>query len=41
MDDSLKRLAAQQEKAMMMEIRGAMMYPSVVLAVIILVISLC
>lgn len=41
MDDSLKRLAAQQEKdaAMMSKIRGAMMYPSIVLAVIILVIG--
>ncbi len=41
MDDSLKRLAAQQEKdaAMMSKIRGAMMYPSIVLVVIILVIG--
>ena len=41
MDDSLKRLAAQQEKeaAMMSKIRGAMMYPSSVLEVIILVIG--
>ena len=41
MDDSLKRLAAQQEKdaAMMSKIRGAMMYPSLVLVVIILVIG--
>ena len=41
MDDSLKRLAAQQEKdaAMMSRIRGAMMYPSIVLVVIILVIG--
>ena len=41
MDDSLKRLSAQQEKdaAMMSKIRGAMMYPSIVLVVIILVIG--
>lgn len=41
MDESLKRLAAQQEKdaAMMSKIRGAMMYPSIVLAVIILVVG--
>ncbi len=41
MDDSLKRLAAQQEKdaAMMSKIRGAMMYPSIVLVVIVLVIG--
>ena len=41
MDDALKRLAAQQEKdaAMMGKIRGAMMYPSIVLAVIILVVG--
>ena len=41
MDDSLKRLAAQQEKeaAMMSKIRGAMMYPSIVLVVIILVVG--
>ena len=41
MDDSLKRLAAQQEKdaAMMSKIRGAMMYPSIVLVVLILVIG--
>ena len=41
MDDSLKRLAAQQEKdaAMMSKIRGAMMYPSSVLVVSILVIG--
>ena len=41
MDDSLKRLAAQQEKdaAMMSKIRGAMVYPSIVLVVIILVIG--
>lgn len=41
MGDSLKRLAAQQEKdaAMMSKIRGAMMYPSIVLVVIILVIG--
>ena len=41
MDKSLKRLAAQQEKdaAMMSKIRGAMMYPSIVLAVIILVVG--
>ena len=41
MDDSLKRLAAQQEKdaAMMSKIRGAMMYPSIVLVVIIVVIG--
>ncbi|TWP17307.1 type II secretion system F family protein [TM7 phylum sp. oral taxon 352] len=41
MDDSLKRLAAQQEKDadMMSKIRGAMMYPSIVLVVIILVIG--
>ena len=41
MDDSLKRLAAQQEKdaAMMSKIRGAMIYPSIVLVVIILVIG--
>ena len=41
MDDSLKRLAAQQEKeaAMMSKIRGAMMYPSIILVVIILVIG--
>ncbi|MCJ1966014.1 type II secretion system F family protein [Candidatus Nanosynbacter sp. TM7-087] len=41
MDDSLKRLAVQQEKeaAMMSKIRGAMMYPSIVLVVIILVIG--
>lgn len=41
MDDSLKRLAAQQEKdaAMISKIRGAMMYPSIVLVVIILVIG--
>ena len=41
MDESLKRLAAQQEKdaAMMSKIRGAMMYPLIVLAVIILVVG--
>ena len=41
MDDALKRLAAQQEKdaAMMGKIRGAMMYPSIVLVVIILVVG--
>lgn len=41
MDDALKRLAAQQEKdaAMMSKIRGAMMYPSIVLVVIILVVG--
>ena len=41
MDDAMKRLAAQQEKdaAMMGKIRGAMMYPSIVLAVIILVVG--
>lgn len=41
MDDALKRLATQQEKdaAMMGKIRGAMMYPSIVLAVIILVVG--
>lgn len=41
MDESLKRLAAQQEKdaAMMSKIRGAMMYPSIILAVIILVVG--
>ena len=41
MDESLKRLAAQQEKdaAMISKIRGAMMYPSIVLAVIILVVG--
>ena len=41
MDDSLKRLAAQQEKeaAMMSKIRGAMMYPSIVLVVFILVVG--
>ena len=40
-DDALKRLTAQQEKdaAMMGKIRGAMMYPSIVLAVIILVVG--
>ena len=41
MDDALKRIAAQQEKddAMMRRIRGAMVYPGIVLGVIILVIG--
>lgn len=40
LDDSLKRLAAQQEKdaAMMSKIRGAMTYPAIVLVVILLVV---
>lgn len=39
LDESLKRLAEQQEKdaALMSKIRGAMIYPAIVLAVIILV----
>lgn len=40
LDDALKRIAAQQEKdaAMMSKIRGAMVYPAIVLVVILLVI---
>ena len=40
LDDALRRIAAQQEKdaAMMGKIRGAMIYPMIVLAVILLVI---
>lgn len=40
MDDALKRIAAQQEKdaAMLSRIRGAMVYPAIVLVVIVLVI---
>jgi type IV pilus assembly protein PilC len=41
LDESLKRLALQQEKdaAMMSKIRGAMTYPAIVLVVIILVVA--
>jgi len=41
LDDSLKRLAVQQEKdaAMMSKIRGAMTYPAIVLVVIVLVVG--
>ena len=40
LDDALKRIAAQQEKdaAMMSKIRGAMVYPGIVLAVIMAVV---
>lgn len=41
LDEALKRVAAQQEKdaAMLRKIRGAMLYPAIVLAVIVLVIG--
>lgn len=41
MDDALKRLAAQQEKdaAMVSRVRGAMTYPLIVLAVILIVVA--
>jgi type IV pilus assembly protein PilC len=41
LDESLKRVAAQQEKdsAMMSKIRGAMTYPAIVLVVILLVVA--
>lgn len=41
LDDSLQRIAAQQEKdaAMISKIRGAMTYPAIVLAVILLVVA--
>ena len=41
LDDALKRIAAQQEKdaAMMSKIKGAMMYPLIVLIVIVLVVG--
>lgn len=41
MDQALKRLAAQQEKdaAMMSKIKGAMIYPAIVLSVIVLVVG--